>query len=430
MGRQSLAEAATTAEQEARVQGGGISAWKLVWVALALTFLPPLIGIPIYLKWAAQVPAYTPPQSTWSPTPNGYDQFVAAGEKLDPDDRVQIITSLKPLRSKEVRRLLSTYHGALDQVRTGLRMECRVPFGSTYRRPHTVGHSFYALGRLLAAEGYVEAQQGHYAAAVRHYLDALRFGMAVRRGAGLFEIVDTELHALDGLLLIADRLEPALAGSLLRDLRKLEKEFTSSAEAVLDEKELGTDRLRKLLLQSDPLKLMAEWTSGRPEEVTDVHRWKLRLTPRPRVLSHWRAYMDELAARRRLPFHERKSMPQVPPDPVNQLLLPSAIIGSEFENWDFRDAQMAILETRLAVRLYRHEKGREPSTLKALVPRYLPEIPADPFAPKPLVYRREGPRTLIYSRGPDGDDNGGKPYTPGTGQKTDGDVARSWMPLP
>ncbi len=42
------------------------------------------------------------------------------------------------------------------------------------------------------------------------------------------------------------------------------------------------------------------------------------------------------------------------------------------------------------------------------MPNYLPAVPQDPFAPKPLVYRPAPAKVLIYSRGPDGKDDGGK----------------------
>lgn len=45
-----------------------------------------------------------------------------------------------------------------------------------------------------------------------------------------------------------------------------------------------------------------------------------------------------------------------------------------------------------------------------LIPRYLTTDPADPFALNgPLRYKRTGRNDLLYSIGPDGVDDGGKP---------------------
>ena len=49
-------------------------------------------------------------------------------------------------------------------------------------------------------------------------------------------------------------------------------------------------------------------------------------------------------------------------------------------------------------------------TLDALVPRYLEQVPADPFSPKQgLRYKRVDGRFMLYSVGPDGTDDGGSP---------------------
>lgn len=61
----------------------------------------------------------------------------------------------------------------------------------------------------------------------------------------------------------------------------------------------------------------------------------------------------------------------------------------------------------LAMALYRQDHGGQwPGTLEALVPKYLPAAPVDPYSPsgKPLRYERlaEGKRPMVRSVGPDG----------------------------
>jgi hypothetical protein len=54
-----------------------------------------------------------------------------------------------------------------------------------------------------------------------------------------------------------------------------------------------------------------------------------------------------------------------------------------------------------------------------LVPRYLKEIPADPFgAGEALRYKSTGNEYSLYSIGPDGTDNGGRPITSTRGAST------------
>jgi hypothetical protein len=68
----------------------------------------------------------------------------------------------------------------------------------------------------------------------------------------------------------------------------------------------------------------------------------------------------------------------------------------------------------LAARLYALDHdGRLPPTLGDLVPRYLPAVPIDPLtAGKPLGYRPDGDRPVVYSVGENGRDDGGTEVTP------------------
>jgi len=52
-----------------------------------------------------------------------------------------------------------------------------------------------------------------------------------------------------------------------------------------------------------------------------------------------------------------------------------------------------------------------PNSLDDLVPAYLAQIPADPFGDGPLKAVRTDRALAIYSVGPDGVDDGGKPFS-------------------
>jgi hypothetical protein len=78
-----------------------------------------------------------------------------------------------------------------------------------------------------------------------------------------------------------------------------------------------------------------------------------------------------------------------------------------------RDAWLRLLQTDLAVRLFRQECGRLPQQLDELVPKYLAAVPIDPFSDQPLVYRCVEGQYVLYSVGPDGVDNGGTFGRPG-----------------
>ena len=64
-----------------------------------------------------------------------------------------------------------------------------------------------------------------------------------------------------------------------------------------------------------------------------------------------------------------------------------------------------LLLTDLAIRVYRQEHGEDPPDLSALVPRILKSVPIDPYSEKPLLYQKSGKDGVVYSVGPDRDDD-------------------------
>jgi hypothetical protein len=62
----------------------------------------------------------------------------------------------------------------------------------------------------------------------------------------------------------------------------------------------------------------------------------------------------------------------------------------------------------LALCSYCDDHGAWPDDLNLLVPDYLATLPLDPYSGKPLKYRAASPEFLLYSVGPDGQDDGGK----------------------
>ncbi|MBN1511899.1 MAG: hypothetical protein JXB13_07780 [Phycisphaerae bacterium] len=73
-------------------------------------------------------------------------------------------------------------------------------------------------------------------------------------------------------------------------------------------------------------------------------------------------------------------------------------------------ARRRIAAVAVAIRLFELDHGRRPDSLDELVPRYLPAVPLDPFAPDgaAIRYRPDATPALLYSVGVDGTDNMGE----------------------
>src|SRR5690349_7724341 len=69
-------------------------------------------------------------------------------------------------------------------------------------------------------------------------------------------------------------------------------------------------------------------------------------------------------------------------------------------------ARHRLVLSALAAEQYHAAQNRFPDSIVELSPRYLPDLPVDPFSRKPLLYRREGLGYVLYSTGPDRQDDG------------------------
>jgi hypothetical protein len=71
-------------------------------------------------------------------------------------------------------------------------------------------------------------------------------------------------------------------------------------------------------------------------------------------------------------------------------------------------ARRRLVEMALALAAYEAEMGSYPVLPVLLKPRYIDELPLDPFDDEPFKYQRRGQGFVLYSVGPDMDDDGGR----------------------
>lgn len=86
----------------------------------------------------------------------------------------------------------------------------------------------------------------------------------------------------------------------------------------------------------------------------------------------------------------------------------------------------------LAAERYRLATGNWPASLADLVPKYLPAVPVDLFDRQPLRFKKDEEGVVVYSIGPDGQDDGGSPLLVPEDRSGDlprGDIGfRLWNP--
>ncbi|HLL87799.1 MAG TPA: hypothetical protein VK324_00695 [Tepidisphaeraceae bacterium] len=141
---------------------------------------------------------------------------------------------------------------------------------------------------------------------------------------------------------------------------------------------------------------------------------------RREVRAAFDAMVDEWAARLRaplrdvVPFHPDGRFDTWDESPVDRArYLPVLVMGWRYLGNAQVLAERVLghaegLQVAIALEFFRRRHGRYPSTLDALVPTFLPAVPADRIDGRPLRYRLTDRGPLVYSVGMDRDDDGGR----------------------
>jgi hypothetical protein len=333
------------------------SAARGLLLAQAAVFLFPLAVVYCHMLQGPRLPQ----QSFGSA--NNYPQLLAAVQKL------QTLNSAE-LSVGELQRQASTA-GAAKQVaelHTTLlalvEQPGYVPFGPAavsglpldWGMPPADVMAFRAVARMWRTEAEAAAKAGRFDEAARYGMATVRMGNTLSRGGFVLNVligVGLEDIGRESLRKIRGDVTPTRARAVLTELDRIEQARDPVEAAIAREAVWYDDFLGWL---SRFQYAMARVTRGTSEQ------W-WGSDPRP-------------TTRR-------------------------------------RDAWLRLLQTDLAVRLFRQECGRLPQQLDELVPKYLAAVPIDPFSDQPLVYRCVEGQYVLYSVGPDGVDNGGTFGRPG-----------------
>ena len=86
-----------------------------------------------------------------------------------------------------------------------------------------------------------------------------------------------------------------------------------------------------------------------------------------------------------------------------------SLLASHLEAIERCKVRSACLQVALVSQAYHRRHGEFPDELSELQPKYLAELPDDPYSPDPasVVYRRTGEEAVVYSQYTNGEDDGG-----------------------
>jgi hypothetical protein len=240
-------------------------------------------------------------------------------------------------------------------LRLGLTRRCAVPTDAAIHNFASLWRDFRnlkSLAFLLSAEGRLRELDNQPADAAQSYIDAIYFGCEISHGGFMINrVVSIACEGVGEIPLV--KLVPKLGSDQIRplvpELEQISRNEVSWEEVLQNESRFARAQMGK---HPNPIKLVLDLWQARP----------MRRVTRDRH--------------------------------------------------DIAVARLRLLTVELALQCYRSEQGQPPGRLDLLVPRYLHQVPSDPFSGRPLVYRPQGTNWLLYSIGPDRVDDGGKPMEP------------------
>jgi hypothetical protein len=254
------------------------------------------------------------------------------------------------------------------------------------------------------------------------YLDALRLAKDVPRGNG------GVLSALVGVACAqavwkpawrgVDRLDAQAARHAVHRLETINARQFPWADTLTGEKwehlAMALPWFNEKSILQIGYEVRPRFGPGAPGPLNTVVQAQTRtwLQGKRGILAEYLSYTDRTIADARHPFALRHR-----PAPPRPNMSAATLLSADTRQFRLRsvecDTQSALLLAALALRAYRAGKAVYPARLDELVTRgYLSRVPDDPFAVPgtPLRYRRlPNGRFLLYSVGPDGKDDSGKP---------------------
>lgn len=348
-----------------------------------------------------EIPPLVLPQRVL-PVPNAHDTLRAAkaqevatqgAAETAPRDGKYI----QPLEDRKA--LLAANARALATVREGLEQEYQQPL--TYDMSQTFPEyaEYRELARLLSFASHTYADLGNYPEAARCATDAMALGVKVPRGGSLIGMlvgVACEAIGRKALADVAPKLDAATLKATLERLDRLDPQRWPLAE-TFEVEHLWSQKSIRDLAKMGPAELAKSFGMGTSDSENRWLGWRLMFTPKRLAAENNNRYYAKLIATVKQPYRKEVGTALEPgdSDPINALLTPA-----------FSQSQFAVARNRTETNLLR---ARLTFQLTGKPDARFP----DPLGQdQPLKWKKDGAKTVFYSVGPDGDDDGGRAGVP------------------
>ncbi len=351
------------------------------------------------------------------PSPNAFDFYVAAGNGLvniKQIDDASTTTLPKPLTLEQKEAVVRQNAGVFQSLHAGFAYEYRNPPARSFAALFPYFANFRRVARLLAVQSQVRSARGDWSGSADSALDAIRLGEDVPRGGVLIaQLVGDACEAIGqrSMWKTVEHLNAAQSRSAAQRFQAIMDRHFPYADTIQEEKWMGQAGLQETLRAVTLRSALSTANELNGSDMPTAQRYSMAfwmLYGKKKILHNYTEMMDATTAQARQPYAAKLPPLPLPPDPINQIIFPV------FSQARFKEVlvenQNALLLVALALHAYRLEHGHYPASLAELAPAYLKKVPDDSFALNSAFrYRLEGEKYVLYSVGPDGKDDGGKP---------------------
>lgn len=375
-----------------------------------------------------------PARTVVLPSPNGFDTLQEA-TKLEVGELDGVTTSPSkddPPASLEKRlALLEANKAAIEKTREALGQEFHQPVVKWPGTDIIKYAEVRAQARMLAFASRTYAEAGDTTEAMNCALDAIELGVKVPRGGMLIgNLVGLACETIGQKAAweLTDKLDSMTAKKAAERMARIRAERWPF-ENVLEEERIfarqgtratyaggpiaawkGSGELLNSQLQAiDTVSSLAGEDTDKPTLAQRAQLLWLRAQvvyhgPKT-TLENGDIWMKALQEQSKAPWNPNRPEPVAPTDPLNQIIAP-VFSQATFKGVE-TDARAALLQAYLSL-----NSGNHGDLVHDSEP---PTLPVDPFSSEraPLHFREDGGKFTLWSVGPDGKDDSGKPIDMG-----------------